>query len=387
MNKNIISTRFINNHLKIAYILSTILYIVLFVYFLNWITSDMMDYMDWVNQIAVNGREAIKAYPFGYSPASMLIFSASLLLPFPGYVSIKLLALPVVLISALITSDLTFKLSGQKTAAWLAYTLTCLLPTILVNTALWGQTDIYYSLVMLLTVYFFLHHKPYAALAAWGIAISLKAPPLFLGPFLLFLFIKKQIPWKAILIPPMIYILCAIPFLLLGAPPEKTLGIYFSQTGSFHSLCMNCASIWSFFPSIDYQTGLISGILLTLAGVLGYLWIMLKKIDPADPSKIVLAALLSAILMPFLLPKMHERYFFFAELLSVCLIFLDWRFLLAAVLLQISTGSAYWHYLMHNASVLSTGISTTINLLVIGLLFWALFKPASKPSPLPEGQA
>ena len=362
--------------IKPAYILSTGLYIAFYIYFLNWITSDMMDYMSWTEQIVNHGLVAIKAYPFDYTPASMLIFILSSLLPFTSYLNIKLIALPFIPISALLISDLIFKFNHDKAAACLGYALTCLLPTILVNTALWGQTDIYYGLALLLAIYFFILKRPYAAVIAWGIALCFKAPPLFLGPFLLFLFVRKQIPWKALWIPPALFLFFASIFISLGTPTASALGIFITQEASFHSLCMNCATLWSFLPAADYNLGVLVGFGLAFLGAMIYLYIMLKKIDLADPAQIVLAALLSMILMPFLLPKMHDRYFFFAELLSVSLIFLDWRFLLSFVLLQISTGIGSWHYLMHDSSTLSMSLSAGLNLVVLLLLFWVVFRPA-----------
>jgi len=377
--KNQFLLKWVVKYPKFAYTFSTIIYFLLFIVFLNWVTVDMLVYMDWFQTIITRGSAAFTDYYYSYSPASMYLFILSTLLPFRSYIDIKLIALPIIPISGLIISRLVFTLTHDRVSAWLGYTLTILLPTIVVNAALWGQTDIYYSLMSLLCVFFIIRKKPYAAMITWGISLALKAPALFLGPFLLIMLIKQRIPWKTIWIPPVLYFSFSIPLILLGAPIPNTLGIYASQAGDFHSLCMNCASIWSFFPNVNYDTGVMVGIGLAFMAALIYMALVYNKLTLIDPGQIILAAVLSAILMPFLLPKMHDRYFYFAEMLSISLIFIDWRYFLITLLLQISTGNGYWHFLANDSSILTTRFSASINLVILAILFWTIYRPHLKP--------
>jgi Gpi18-like mannosyltransferase len=364
---------------KFAYTFSTLIYILFFIIFLNWITVDMLAYMDWFQSIVTKGAAAFKEYNFGYSPASMYLFILATLLPFQSYIDIKLIALPFIPVSGLIISHLVYKLTHDRVSAWLGYTATILLPTILTNASLWGQTDIYYSLMALLCIFFIIRKKPYAAIIAWSISLSLKAPALFLAPFLLIMLIRKQIPWKTLWIPPFVYIAFSIPFILLGSPILNTLGIYVTQSEGFHSLCMNCASIWSFFQGINYDIGVVLGIGLAFVSALIYMVLVYLKLDLDDPRQIILAAILSAILIPFLLPKMHDRYFYFAEMLSISIIFIDWRYFLVTILLQISTLIGYWHFLQNTSSPSSTSFSASMILAVLAILIWTIFRPKVKP--------
>ena len=51
----------------------------------------------------------------------------------------------------------------------------------------------------------------------------------------------------------------------------------------------------------------------------------------------LLVAALSAAAMPYVLPRMHDRYFFIADLLSLAVAFVYPRYWLAAVLFQIGS--------------------------------------------------
>jgi Gpi18-like mannosyltransferase len=274
---------------------------------------------------------------------------------------------------------MVFTFTRDLTSAWMGYTLTLVMPTLLINAAAWGQADIYYGCLSLMCVFFILKKRPTLGMAAWGMAMALKAPAIFLGPFLLVMLLKRQIPWKSIWIPPTIYLACSLPVFLAGGPLASALGMYAAQAGDFHALCMNCASIWAFFPEFNYDFGVILGIGITLAAAVIYVSWMFFKLDVDNPRQVYAAAVLAAVLMPFLLPKMHERYFYIAELLSIALIFTDWRYFLATWLLQLSAGAGYWRYLEDNTTLLSSAFSAFVNLAVLALLIWLFAGPESSP--------
>ena len=53
-------------------------------------------------------------------------------------------------------------------------------------------------------------------------------------------------------------------------------------------------------------------------------------------------ALSLVLIIVFLLPRMHERYFFMADVLAVCMACRDRRFVLTAALIQASSLAGYW---------------------------------------------
>jgi hypothetical protein len=77
-----------------------------------------------------------------------------------------------------------------------------------------------------------------------------------------------------------------------------------------------------------------------LAALVATLWISLGLRHRLDtPREMLLVALLSANLLPFLLPKMHERYWLLADMLALALALLvrDRRHVELAILVQLSS--------------------------------------------------
>src|SRR5262249_32978877 len=108
------------------------------------------------------------------------------------------------------------------------------------------------------------------------------------------------------------------------------------QSDVMHDLALNAPNPWWFLRSlIDYQTGLVPGLLLGLAVAVLIVWRSMKL--PRMPITILLLATLFAALMPWILPKMTARYFFVADLLTIALAFARPRLWPVPVLVQIGS--------------------------------------------------
>ncbi len=89
---------------------------------------------------------------------------------------------------------------------------------------------------------------------------------------------------------------------------------------------------------------------------------------------IITAALLSVVAIPFLLPKMHERYFYTADVLSITFAFYFPRYFLTAAIMQLSSLLSYAPYFFnHDAPpaylpFVSLAVLLLIFVLVIKLL-------------------
>ena len=66
-------------------------------------------------------------------------------------------------------------------------------------------------------------------------------------------------------------------------------------------------------------------------------------------------------MIPLLLPEMHERYFYLAEVLTVLAAFVDRRFIAVAAGIQIASISTYLSYL-NDSSPLSLGVAAVVAL-------------------------
>jgi Gpi18-like mannosyltransferase len=168
----------------------------------------------------------------------------------------------------------------------------------------------------------------------FALACAVKAQAVFLGPFVLGMILRRRIRWAWLATVPGVYVLLAIPVLLAGRSFASVFSVYMDQADTFHRLTMNAANIWVLAPDIPYAIGIAMGLVLAAAGGLALsAFIMRSKQD--GPDFILLAACASLMLMPYLLPKMHDRYFYAFELASIALACLNPRYLPFAVIAQL----------------------------------------------------
>jgi hypothetical protein len=109
---------------------------------------------------------------------------------------------------------------------------------------------------------------------------------------------------------------------VLGADPIRLLTIYPRQSGIYPEMTLNAPSVWQFFRGVR-DTGVMhtAGVLVTVLLVLTIcLLLLLARTEPTEP-RILLIATVFVILVPYVLPSMHERYFYLADLLTVVLAF------------------------------------------------------------------
>ncbi len=87
----------------------------------------------------------------------------------------------------------------------------------------------------------------------------------------------------------------------------------------YYRLTMHAPSLYAWFPldaalfKLLYPAGLVFGITVILIFIL----IVAKSKLALTPPLLVEMATCSTLLIPFVLPKMHQRYFFPADILSI----------------------------------------------------------------------
>jgi Gpi18-like mannosyltransferase len=93
------------------------------------------------------------------------------------------------------------------------------------------------------------------------------------------------------------------------------------------------------------------------AGAATAAFVFVLKDRLQNPKLILCAAVLSTLMLPWLLPKMHERYFLLADVLAFALAFAvrDRSTLLIAVLIQFASLSAIFSYTVHRPLVVMLG--------------------------------
>lgn len=309
-------------------------------------TSDHVRFLHpWMDQIKARGAASISGEFANYTPP--YIYLMYLVSGIEGVIglpaALKLVNIPFVAAAMLASYRIVEPLAGSN-RAFLAAAVTWALPTVLVDNFIWGQCDIIYVSLLLWHVRFLMSDQPWKASVAFGAALAFKLQAIFLGPVLLACFLAGRIRLQHLPAVALTFMVMMLPAWLAGRPALDLLLIYLRQADVYRQLSMNAPNLWYLADSIGvpYQDGVRVGLVLTaLSGLALSLWLWNRRPTGAD---LLLAAATSATLMPFLLPKMHDRYMFPADVLVAVLAMVRLRYLWLAVLAQVGSLAAYGGY-------------------------------------------
>lgn len=228
-----------------------------------------------------------------------------------------------------------------------AFFVTLFLPTVVLNGAYWGQCDSIYAAFAVWSVYFALSKHPILSVCAIALSFAFKLQAVFLMPvFLIFIFAKK-IHWRHLLAFPLTYLAAVSPALLAGRSFRSTLMLYFDQAGSVGGgLNYNSPSVYAFLKN-PTDTQLLSriGIIAAFAFLLLLFAFCFIQRHRLSDQALLLCSLLIVTAVPFLLPHMHDRYFFIADVLSAALAFVIPTLLHVPVLTSFASLLGYHAYL------------------------------------------
>jgi Gpi18-like mannosyltransferase len=322
----------------------------------DYISLDMQAYLlPWYEYIVAHeGYKALGDDFSNYTPPYLYLLTAMTYAPIAlaPAAKIKLISVIFDFYAAVMMYKLVKLAYPVGNVPLLAYAAVLFAPTIILNSAYWGQADIIYTSLLLTSLYFICLQRPGLAIASFSVACAFKLQAVFFLPFLLALFLKRRIPWGYIVIPFLVYMVMIIPSFLLGRPLVDLLAIYFEQGETYQFLSMNAPNLYIFVPNSLYTIGVVVGLMVATVAGLGIGWFVSQSAVPFDNKILVVVATLSVSIMPFVLPKMHDRYFFPADLLSIGVVFYQPRLWFIPILFQYSSAMAYSVFLLGGTLVL-----------------------------------
>lgn len=215
------------------------------------------------------------------------------------------------------------RLSGDTRKAILGLAVLLLAPNVILDSAYWCQCDIIYTSFLLLAFYFFLRNDSKKTLIFVGISFAFKLQALFLLPFLVIMWLKKEtIRLRDFIYIPVIYILAQLPAWMMGRDFKELMTIYTSQAGYYPWGTLAYPNIYALLGEVATEARhadevSMAGTWMTiiLLGCLAY-YIYTKRCRLTNQIKVTLA-LFSVALIVYSLPHMHERYGFLVDLFAI----------------------------------------------------------------------
>lgn len=291
------------------------------VWLIDVMSSDMeLFLLPWYREFEAGGFEALYTHSGNYNVPYMLFVYLATLIPLPPVAAIKLFSyLGDLLLAwgvAFILWQLLPKGRFKPLFAVIGFCAALLLPSVVLNSAYWGQCDALYTGFLLIAVYFMLRDKWIWAFVFVGIGLCFKLQAVFILPALIVLYAtKRRFSVLHFLLLPAILLLSAAPVIIHNQDLLAPFRVYAEQAGTNYGAYVNYHNLSSVLAQpneVLFVAPLLVFAVLVWLGMLALA--MVKKLDFSGENLLLLAAW-SAMSCVVLLPRMHERYAFAAEML------------------------------------------------------------------------
>ena len=306
----------------------------------------------WFNEIKENGGLlALANYPGDYNAPYVTILALLTYLPFSSLYLIKIVSVAFDLGLAISSAALVYHLApkSKTTLAFFVYTFMLFAPEIAMNGALWGQCDSGYAMFIVLAFLFLFKDKNILSFIMLGIAFALKLQTIFILPiFIIVYIVEKKVSILHFLIIPAVNIVLSLPAIIYGMPLSKVFSVYYEQIGSYDDvLNLNFINLYGLIYNNGSNAVIIKNLAIAWAMIICFLmliYIVHKKIK-LNPQKILNLGLWFAVVMPFVLPKMHDRYLYVGCVMSIIYFVLYRKNLLLLVSVIMASLITYFGYL------------------------------------------
>jgi Gpi18-like mannosyltransferase len=286
-------------------------------------TNDMAIFTQWVHQMqAAGGWRGIGREIGNYNAPFLYLLAVVIYLP--GSLIVKLKAIFVVfdLALAFVTYRIVALRFADRRVPAAAALAMLLLPTVVINASWYGQMDAMWASFALAGVYFLMRDRPWVAVSLCAVSLAIKPQGIFIFPLLLLLALSGRLRWRTFLAVPAVLAVLDIPALLAGRSPMDLLTVYDLDRQAVHvpALTLRAPSLYAFIQAGPRAgTVRVLGYIFAAAVILAVIYVLIVRNIQITRDRLVTYAALFSIAMPFLLPGMHERYFFLADITTVLL--------------------------------------------------------------------
>ena len=268
------------------------------------------------------------------------------------------------------------------------FILPLLAPTSFLNSAMWGQCDMIYVAFCLGGIYYALNNNGRAAVIMASVAFCFKLQTIFFMPIFLILFFIGKIRWRDIVWFPVVLIVSVLPAVFAGANPISALYPYIIQVQEYRRLTLNLPSIWALIKGegdLPFDNLNMIGIMMAGAAVVSLVYIGYKYRHKLDMRRLINMTFISVLIIPFLLPRMHDRYLFAADMMSIVYFFYNKKRWYVPLIVILCSFIPYSRFLYGGETFVSFSTMALMLAGVLGLSFYELVnelmdgEPPKKP--------
>lgn len=316
---------------------------------------ETLDYQDWLRVWMASLREngawrglGQEIWSCNYNVPYLYILALITTSSIYELLLVKLVSILFDVLTAFVVMRIVGLFSDSPTRKLIAFIGVLWLPTVYLNGAYWGQCDVIYSFFAISAIYLALSDHPGWSVASIAISISFKLQGIFLVPvYLVFLFAGK-VRIRHLFLFPAVYILTLLPAVFAGRNFWQLLTLYYNNTSSIgEGLNYNSSSLYALldFSSLPSDTASKIGIFLAffLCAAI-YIWMLLRRKEITNRT-LLGVSLLFCLGVPFLLPHMHDRYFFMSDILAFTLAVIAPGMSLTPLLVSFGSFLGYHAYL------------------------------------------
>lgn len=315
---------------------------------LDFESGDYLTFLaPWTQFFRDNGGFAALRYSLGnYNPPYMYFLALFSYFDISELYLIKLLSVLFDVLLAWACMKLLGLYTGSRAKLLGVFLAVLFLPTVVINGAYWAQCDSIYAFFGINALYLGLRGRGCASMVSLAACLAFKLQAVFIIPVFFILLLAKKLRWRQLLVFPAAYIVFMLPALLAGRPFVETMTLYFAQAGTVgDAMNYNAPSLTSMFQwsgnTESWSTLLIAA---AFALVLASYAVAAVKRRELDDTVFLGFALLLAMGIPYLLPHMHDRYFFISGVLALVLAFRDRRFFPIPLLAELASLHCYYAY-------------------------------------------
>ncbi|MFL5218244.1 MAG: hypothetical protein ACJ8DO_06170, partial [Microvirga sp.] len=280
---------------------------------------DMRIFLEpWMDHILHFGPIAAFGHPFSnYEPAYLYLMALGSLAHgvLDTMTIIKILSVAGSVFLTFALADLLKAAGGEARAALLLL----LLPSVVINDALLGQCDALWAGATIYGLAAMMRGQTFRAMVWCGVGIAFKAQAAFMAPVIIGTMIGRRAPWWQWGVPALVFLATLVPPWQLGWPGMKLLTVYLDQA-TLDQICGRLANPWMFFTIFAEHAGRSLFLVgYAAAGATAVIVAALAARGYRDPKLLILLAAVSGTVLPYLLPKMLERYYFLGDVMTLAL--------------------------------------------------------------------